>query len=52
VSQDVTLEVALKAIPKKKVKGNEESVWSEMRVLEGLDHPNVVRPPLSFFSIG
>lgn len=50
VSQDVTLEVALKAIPKKKVKGNEESVWSEMRVLEGLDHPNVVRPSLSFFS--
>jgi hypothetical protein len=31
---DVTREVELKAIPKKKVKGNEESVWShwsEMR---------------------
>ena len=41
---DVTREVALKAIPKKKVKGNEESVWSEMRVLQGLDHPNIVRP--------
>ena len=35
---DVTREVALKAIPKKKVKGNEEIVWSEMRVLQGLDH--------------
>jgi calcium/calmodulin-dependent protein kinase I len=45
VSQDVTLEVALKAIPKKKVKGDEESVFSEMRVLQGLDHPNIVRPP-------
>jgi calcium/calmodulin-dependent protein kinase I len=31
-------------IPKKKVKGNEESVWGEMEVLKGLDHPNVVRP--------
>ena len=41
---DITREVALKAIPKKKVKGNEESVWSEMRVLQGLDHPNIVRP--------
>ncbi len=40
---DVTRDVALKAIPKKKVKGNEESVWSEMQVLQGLDHPNVVR---------
>jgi calcium/calmodulin-dependent protein kinase I len=46
VSQDVTREVALKAIAKKKVKGNEESVWSEMQVLQGLDHPNIVRPPL------
>jgi hypothetical protein len=48
---DVTREVALKAIPKKKVKGNEESVWSEMRVLQGLDHPNTVRPsrPISPF---
>ncbi|KAF8472259.1 Pkinase-domain-containing protein [Russula ochroleuca] len=43
LSQDVTREVALKAIPKKKVKGNEESVWSEMRVLQGLDHPNIVK---------
>jgi len=43
VSQEVTREVALKAIPKKKVKGNEESVWSEMRVLQGLDHPNIVK---------
>lgn len=36
-------DVALKAIPKKKVKGNEEVVWGEMHVLEGLDHPNIVR---------
>jgi calcium/calmodulin-dependent protein kinase I len=33
----------LKIIPKKKVKGNEESVWGEMDVLKGLDHPNIVR---------
>jgi len=46
LSQDVTREVALKAIAKKKVKGNEESVWSEMRVLQGLDHPNIVLSPL------
>jgi calcium/calmodulin-dependent protein kinase I len=39
----VTKEVALKVIPKKKVKGNEASVWSEMEVLKGLDHPNIVR---------
>jgi hypothetical protein len=45
--QDVTREVALKAIPKKKVKGNEESVWTEMRVLQGLDHSSIVRSPLS-----
>jgi hypothetical protein len=30
-------------IPKKKVKGNEASVWGEMEVLKGLDHPNIVR---------
>lgn len=39
-----TKEVALKVIPKKKVKGNEEAVWGEMEVLKGLDHPNIVRP--------
>lgn len=48
VPPDITRDVALKAIPKKRVKGNEESVWSEMRVLQGLDHPNVVRFPFSF----
>ncbi|KAG5650168.1 hypothetical protein H0H81_000471 [Sphagnurus paluster] len=36
-------EVALKMIPKKKVKGNEASVWGEMEVLRGLDHPNIVK---------
>ncbi|KAA1476377.1 Pkinase-domain-containing protein, partial [Dentipellis sp. KUC8613] len=30
-------------IPKKKVKGNEASVWGEMEVLKGLDHPNIVK---------
>ncbi|KAJ3576807.1 hypothetical protein NP233_g186 [Leucocoprinus birnbaumii] len=40
---NVTKEVALKVIPKKKVKGNEASVWSEMEVLKGLDHPNIVK---------
>lgn len=39
-------DVALKVIPKKKVKGNENSVWGEMNVLRGLDHANIVR----FFS--
>ncbi|TFK33753.1 kinase-like domain-containing protein [Crucibulum laeve] len=39
----VTKEVALKIIPKKKVKGNEASVWGEMDVLKGLDHPNIVK---------
>ena len=42
-----TLDIALKVIPKRKVKGNEASVWAEMDVLKGLDHPNIVRPPLS-----
>lgn len=37
-----TIEVALKVIPKKKVKGNEDSVWGEMEVLKGLDHKNIV----------
>ena len=39
----------MKVIAKKKVKGNEESVWGEMEVLKGLDHPNIVRRLLSFF---
>ena len=34
--EDVTREVALKAIPKKEGKGNKESMWSEMQVLQGL----------------
>ena len=47
--EDVIHEVALKAIPKKRIKGNEENVWSETRVL---DHPDIVRPisPHSFSS--
>jgi calcium/calmodulin-dependent protein kinase I len=39
----VLQDVALKTIPKKKVKGNEASVWGEMEVLKGLEHPNIVR---------
>lgn len=42
-------EVALKIISKKKVKGNEASVWSEMEVLKGLNHPNIVGFILSYF---
>ncbi|KIJ28869.1 hypothetical protein M422DRAFT_37157 [Sphaerobolus stellatus SS14] len=37
------IEVALKVIPKKAVKGNESIVWGEMEVLRGLDHPNIVK---------
>jgi hypothetical protein len=40
--EETTLDIALKIIPKKKVKGNEASVWAEMEVLKGLDHPNIV----------
>lgn len=36
-------DVALKVIPKKKVKGDDTNVWGEMEVLKGLDHPNIVR---------
>ncbi|KAG6915645.1 hypothetical protein DXG01_010609 [Tephrocybe rancida] len=39
----IVKDVALKMIPKKKVKGNEASVWGEMEVLKGLDHPNIVK---------
>ncbi|KAG8816790.1 hypothetical protein FRC18_000820 [Serendipita sp. 400] len=38
-----TRDVALKVIPKKKVKGNESNVWGEMNVLKELDHPNIVK---------
>ncbi|KAI1786293.1 Pkinase-domain-containing protein [Ganoderma leucocontextum] len=41
--ESYSVEVALKVIPKKKVKGNESSVWGEMEVLRGLDHPNIVK---------
>ena len=51
----MTKAAALKIIPKKKVKGNEASVWGEMEVLRGLDHPNIVRfvsvtPRVFFFA--
>ena len=53
VPGDIMRGVALRAILKKKVKGNEESVWSEMRVLQGLDHLNIVSlvSPPPFFSM-
>ena len=35
--------VALKVIKMKDVKGNEASVWTEIDLLSGLDHPNIVR---------
>lgn len=38
-----TREIALKVIPKKLVKGNEETVFDEIAVLKGLDHPGVVK---------
>jgi len=31
-----------KDIKKKNVKGNEASVWTEIDLLTGLDHPNIV----------
>lgn len=34
--------VAIKIIPKTKVKGHFDMVYSEMKVLEGLSHPNVI----------
>ena len=47
-------EVAPKAIPRQKVQENEESVWDEMRVLQGLHHLNMVSlisPPRLFSMI-
>jgi len=41
----------LKATLKKKVRGDEEIIWNEMRVLQGLGHANIVRSFLpAFFS--
>ncbi|QRV76985.1 calcium/calmodulin-dependent protein kinase [Ceratobasidium sp. AG-Ba] len=37
------LDVALKSISKKRVKGNEAAVWGEMEVLRGLDNDHVVK---------
>jgi len=36
------LEVAVKIIPKKNVAGHFDMVLSEMNVLKGVDHPNVI----------
>ncbi|KAF7722820.1 hypothetical protein EC973_002665 [Apophysomyces ossiformis] len=35
-------DVAVKVIPKRNVKGHFEMVYAEMRVLKGLNHPNVI----------
>lgn len=35
-------EVAIKIIPKSKVKGHFDMVYSEMAMLEGLSHSNVI----------
>ncbi|KAJ9109048.1 hypothetical protein QFC21_000374 [Naganishia friedmannii] len=40
---DRVRDVALKIIPKKLVRGNEEQVFDEIQVLKGLDHPNIVK---------
>jgi hypothetical protein len=50
--EGITKDVALKIIPKKKVKGNEASVWDEMEMLKGLDHPNIVCPLFGWESNG
>ena len=59
-SSGIVKDVALKVIPKKKVKESEANVWGEMEVLKGLDHPNIVSidliyklyPGLIFFPSG
>lgn len=48
---DVKHEVILQATSKKKVKENEEIIWDEMPVLQGLDHPNIVRSNSPIFSL-
>ncbi|SGY16644.1 BQ5605_C012g06937 [Microbotryum silenes-dioicae] len=49
--QDGTkLEVAVKVIKKKQVKGNLGDVFDEIRLLDGLDHPNIVKFYESFES--
>lgn len=35
-------QVAIKVIPKRNVKGHFDMVYAEMKVLEGLSHPNVI----------
>jgi calcium/calmodulin-dependent protein kinase I len=45
VPSGIMKDVALKVIPKKKVKEStdEANVWGEMEMLKGLDHPNIVK---------
>ena len=53
-ASDVTCEAILKAIPRKRVKGNEQIIWTERDAgAQGIDHPNIVRsvsPRLFSFS--
>ena len=46
-----TRDVALKVIPKKKVKGNESAVWGEMEVISALAFTHVHRLILSFLGL-
>ncbi|KAL1922348.1 uncharacterized protein VTP21DRAFT_9887 [Calcarisporiella thermophila] len=43
VKLDTNTTVAVKVIPKKNVKGHEDLVHKEMKVLHGLNHPNIVK---------
>jgi hypothetical protein len=41
---DLTRNLVLKAIPGEIVKSNEERMWCKIWPLQGLNHPNIVRP--------
>ena len=47
---DITCEVVLTPMPRREVKGNKETIWSSMLVLQGLDHRVFHFPfPISHF---
>ncbi|KAH8832627.1 kinase-like domain-containing protein [Flagelloscypha sp. PMI_526] len=41
--QDRRVNVALKIIPKTKGQLNDSAVWDEVNILDGLDHPNIIK---------
>ena len=41
---DIMRDIPLKTFPKMKVKRNKESAWNKMWVLQGFDHPTIMRP--------